>query len=955
MDVEAEYRRRRGLLEASKRSVRYRDDPGAYAREILGIEWWCKQIDIANSIHHNRRTVVYAGHSVGKCVTVGEIIELADGTPVPAEDLVGRQFSVWSINDRFETRPSQAFAADNGVQPVAHLYTESGRRICRTLNHPLLTAPSRFGSGKRTSIGEPTWQPISNLRPGDVVLVPAISPVRGDRRMPEHHVRILAYLIGNGSLEKTAVNISQPAGVGLDEFRRDIEAEGCTLAKIHGRDSVDWRVARREGSKRNPVYDLVREHGLWHSGARDKHIPAAIWQLPLNQLAEFLSRLYATDGWAYAISDGDRAEIGYCSVSLALCEAIQRLLLRFGVTATIREKKTSWSHNGERRNGNAYSCDILNRSGIERFANQIGIFGKERAVSRAVEIVQSRNSKVRDWRTRLAPAGFRWERIKKIVSAGEQSTVAITVPGDHTYLTHFVEHNTHSMGGIVQWHFDCWDPSITLTTAPSWSSIHDLLWGELKSQRPHGAAGRLLDLRLDGGPMHYAAGHNAESGSGFQGRHEARVLVVLDEAMGVPPYIWEATNAMMTSPDCRVIALGNPTETSGEYYDIRENPDWSVVTISCLDHPNIAAELAGKPAPFPKAVSLMWVQEMIRTHCMRTSSPTADAFEFPPRSGQWWDPDDVFRSRVLGLFPRQSAQGIWSEAWLIKARDGGLTWKADAQPEIGADIARYGDDHTTLYGRRGPVVTDRESYAKQDTMETVGRIVRLADKMAADCACDGLRIDPKRIEIKVDDTGLGGGVTDRLKELSYRVAGIDFGGKAVDPEEFFNRGSEMWFGAAYRARDMRLDLSRLPDDVYRRLSAELRARRYKIQSDKTLRAESKDDIKKRIGRSPDDADALVLAFAGARITMHHLAWEGDSMKPGHDREQYKRDLEKSPDGQQLREVMPEVGERPCAGAVCGNCIWREDAKDGKSWCGARLFTVKDSAPACDNYDRMLGQ
>src|SRR3990172_6689148 len=106
---------------------------------------------------------------------------------------------------------------------------------------------------------------------------------------------------------------------------------------------------------------------------------------------------------------------------------------------------------------------------------------------------------------------------------------------------------------------------------------------------------------------------------------------------------------------------------------------------------------------------------MLRNHCTPTSSPTADAFEFPPGSKRFHEPDDIFRSRVLGLFPRQSAQAIFSEAWLIKARAGGLTWRPRTPPEIGADIARYGNDHTTLYGRRGPVVTDRESYAKQGT------------------------------------------------------------------------------------------------------------------------------------------------------------------------------------------------------------------------------------------------
>jgi len=569
-------------------------------------------------------------------------------------------------------------------------------------------------------------------------------------------------------------------------------------------------------------------------------------------------------------------------------------------------------------------------------------------------------------RAGVSSAGKRFERYRDDPAAYAREVLGIEWWSRQVDIANSIHHNrrtvvyaghsvgkTMSMGGITQWHFDCWDPSITLTTAPSWSSIHDLLWGEIKSQRPPGAGGRLLDLRLDGGPMHYLAGHNAESGSGFQGRHEARVLIVLDEAMGVPPYIWEATNAMMTSPDCRVIALGNPTETSGEYYDIRENPDWSVITISCLDHPNIAAELAGHPAPFPKAVSLIWVEEMVRNHCTSTSSPPGDAFEFPPKSGEWYEPDDIFRSRVLGLFPRQSAQAIFSEAWLIKARAGGMSWKPRTPPEIGADIARYGDDHTTLYGRRGPVVTDRESYAKQGTMETVGRIIRLADKMAADCAKEGYRIDPKAIEIKVDDTGLGGGVTDRLDELGYSVIGIDFGERAINREEFFNRGSEMWFGAAYRARDMRLDLSRLPDDVYRQLSAELRARRYKIQSDKTLRAESKDDIKKRIGRSPDDADALVLAFAGGGTWKTIEVEKPDRIEVAKMAKAEKTKTD-NPFLKQVQDCAPDLFPERDGAEVCGNCT-EFKISGGKGRCRLRYLRVDGLDRACDFFEEVEHQ
>ena len=413
---------------------------------------------------------------------------------------------------------------------------------------------------------------------------------------------------------------------------------------------------------------------------------------------------------------------------------------------------------------------------------------------------------------------------------------------------------THGIGGLVQWNFDCFDPSITLTTAPSWASIHDLLWGEIRSQRPAAGAGRLLDLKLDGGPMHYAKGHNAESGAGFQGRHEARQLIIIDEAMGTPPYIWEATNAMMTSPLCRTLVSGNPTDVSGHFYDLMSDPSWNVITISCLEHPNIAAELAGLTAPYPKAVSLTWVLEMLANHAQSVEAieRDADCFEFPPDSGNWFKPDDVFRSRVLGLFPKQASSSVWDEGWIEHARSNSQPLPA-RMPEIGADIARFGDDQTVLYGGLRPCVTHREAYSKQATTETVGRIRQMAEELAILYG-----VESNRIPIKVDDTGLGGGVTDMLVEKHYNVTPVVAGGKAREPDNYYDTRSELWFVAAKMGKAMTLDLSRLSPDAYRKLSAELRGVQYKIQSDKTLRVESKSDTKKRTGHSPDDADAFNL-------------------------------------------------------------------------------------------------
>jgi len=137
--------------------------------------------------------------------------------------------------------------------------------------------------------------------------------------------------------------------------------------------------------------------------------------------------------------------------------------------------------------------------------------------------------------------------------------------------------------------------------------------------------------------------------------------------------------------------------------------------------------------------------------------------------------------------------------------------------------------------------------------------------------------------------------------------------------------------------------------VYRCLSAELRARRYKIQSDKTLRAESKDDVKKRLGRSPDDADALVLAFAGG------AGWRMVSMRD---------DLEKSDRGAPeaievsraswktnpyLRQVQdhapPLLFPERSDLETCGNCVeFKLDA--GRGRCMLRYLQVDPPDPAC---------
>lgn len=159
--------------------------------------------------------------------------------------------------------------------------------------------------------------------------------------------------------------------------------------------------------------------------------------------------------------------------------------------------------------------------------------------------------------------------------------------------------------------------------------------------------------------------------------------------------------------------------------------------------------------------------------------------------------------------------------------------------EIGIDVARMGNDRTVMYKRKGLRILDSREYTKLRTTEVVDK----AEEFAGDD--DAL--------FKVDDTGVGGGVTDELMRRRRRVMPINFGEKATDPDKYPNLISEAWF---YLSSIM--PTVELPMDSD--LLMELSSRLWRMDSKGRRAVESKDDYKKRGYRSPDKADALILCF-----------------------------------------------------------------------------------------------
>jgi hypothetical protein len=421
---------------------------------------------------------------------------------------------------------------------------------------------------------------------------------------------------------------------------------------------------------------------------------------------------------------------------------------------------------------------------------------------------------------------------------------------------------TFLAGGLVNWHYDSFDPGLTLTTAPTAVQVNDLTWKEVRRQR-RGRPGLMPKApRMESSEIHFAVGYTARDANAFQGRHERKVFVIFEEAVGVDGEFWDAAEGIISGGDCRWLTIYNPTDTSSRAYEEELSGDWEVITVSALEHPNVLAGLTGEPEPYPGAVSLPWVEERLRKWCDRLGADKQPgAIEWPPGSGIYYKPGPLFESRVLGRWPSSGLDTVWSETlWEAALVEKPLE---EAPLEIGCDVARFGDDWTVIHARRGKCSIHHERHNGWATNETAGRLKQLAKELALKGE------DPKIVPIKIDDDGVGGGVVDNGDDFNFQS--VSAAEVALETEMYPNRRSELWFATANRAREGRIDLSRIPEEMRKLIRRQLLTPKWKLDSDGRRVVERKEDTKKRLkknnpelaGGSPDDADALNLAYAPA--------------------------------------------------------------------------------------------
>lgn len=372
--------------------------------------------------------------------------------------------------------------------------------------------------------------------------------------------------------------------------------------------------------------------------------------------------------------------------------------------------------------------------------------------------------------------------------------------------------------GLALWYLVTRPGSKVVTTAPTWRQVEEVLWRELaasisRARIPIG--GTLTNTQLELGPNWFALGLSTDDPTRFQGIHAPHVMIVLDEATGIAPEIWDAAEAIAVGPHDRFLAIGNPTDPTSRFKQVCDSGLWNVVEISCENHPNV---LEGRMV-VPGAPTREWVAERLEEYGGRASG--------------------LYRARVLGKWPEAGADVLILLS-VVEGAQARWTPPTGRPAAAGCDVARFGSDETVIVtidegGNAGaPIVR-----VGQDLMATAGHLQHLGAMRTA-----------------VDDTGLGGGVTDRLSELDVIVDGVNFGENARDPERFVNRRAELWWGM--REALLHGDVA-IPLDA--RLASDLSNVKYSFDSRGRIRLEAKEEIRKRLGRSPDRGDALALAVS----------------------------------------------------------------------------------------------
>lgn len=400
----------------------------------------------------------------------------------------------------------------------------------------------------------------------------------------------------------------------------------------------------------------------------------------------------------------------------------------------------------------------------------------------------------------------------------------------------------------VMWFLACFPYARVVATAPTRQQLNDVLWSEIAKWQ---AKSPLLSVILKWTKTYvymvgmekrwFAVARTATKPENMQGFHEENMLFIVDEASGVAEPIMEAVLGTLSGPNNKLLMCGNPTKTSGTFYDSHTNPN---------------------------------VRPLYRTR--RVSSrdvARTDKENIAMLERRYGKDSNVVRVRVDGEFPVQE-DDVFIPMHLID-RSIHTDYKESKQPlsiQIGCDVARFGDDKTVIGSRVDIKVEFFQKAHGQDTQKTADKIIELGESLVR-------RYDYKYpIPVCVDDGGVGGGVVDRLNRVKrdnptrfwwLQVVRIQFGKRIK--HRYYHDSTTYMMGVLRKLMEETEDDGTpkpveiiLPDDDD--LVGQLSSRKYSMTEQSKQKVESKDDMKKRNLPSPDEADCVLLCTVPIKVS-----------------------------------------------------------------------------------------
>ncbi len=352
--------------------------------------------------------------------------------------------------------------------------------------------------------------------------------------------------------------------------------------------------------------------------------------------------------------------------------------------------------------------------------------------------------------------------------------------------------------------------------------------------------------------------HNHEAWSGF---HAVNTMFIVTEASGISDDTFAAIEGNLQG-NSRILIVFNPNSPVGYAARSQKSERWSKFRLNSLTAPNVIE----KKSIFWGQVDYPWVKDKLDQWCIKihSSERTAeeDDFEF---EGQWYRPDDLFRKKVLGLFPRVADDVLIPVQWIEEAQE---RWRAAGGKEptsvalhcLGVDVAGMGRDATVYCERKDNYILPfvvHNSAGRAKHMEIAGEIA------------DRRRKNPKMF-VCIDTIGEGAGVFSRCKEIENNPYIISCkyseGAKARNKDltdttgqyGFLNLRAYLFWCVRDWLNPKNNTGAMLPPDP--QLMEEASEIRWMFRSDGRIQIEPKEDIKKRIGRSTDRFDALANTF-----------------------------------------------------------------------------------------------